>query len=130
MRKQPVLLTILTLFIFFLVACGGNNVTTAVDYLNAINERDFDAAAALACEERADEIIDGLLSVSPEERQSIEFERVSCSQQAGDEVLCRFTIVQVETEINNEDTVFEEDRSVVFEMEDGRVCGFHEEVAN
>ena len=130
MRIRTALFSLFIMLIFGLVACAEDNVATAVSYLGALNEGDLDQAASLACAERADEIVDSLMSVEPEEQASVEFQRVSCSQQASDEVACQFTIVQEETDINNEGTFFEQERNVVFNIEDGRICGFHEQVAN
>jgi hypothetical protein len=130
MRIRTALFSLLIMLIFALVSCGEDNVSTAVSYLGALNEGDLDRAAALACAARADEIVDSLMSVEPEEQATVEFQRVSCSQRTSDEVACQFTIMQEGTDINNEDTFFEQERNVVFDIEDGRICGFHEEVAN
>ena len=129
MKRITMLLSVMAILMFAVSSCNSDNVATAVDYLAALNEGDTDRAAELACAEQADEIASSLMTVSAEEQAAVEFQRVSCSQRSVDEVACRFTIVQEGTDLNN-DTTVEQDRSVVFDIEDGRICGFTEEVAN
>ena len=121
---------VLLVFIFsllgLLTACGGNdNVATAVEYINSLEAGDVDTATGLVCPDRADTITENLLARSQEERASYAFENVSCAAR-GEDVACRFTVIQETTD----NTPAEFDRNVVFEFDDGLICGFEEEVAS
>lgn len=110
-----------------LSACGGEaHEEIAVQYLDALNSGDLDAAAAYACEERADDIVAALMDVSDPEQANVSFMNVSCRPE-GEDVSCRFTITQ-ETEAA-ETTGQQFNRQVVFQFEDDRICGFEEEIA-
>lgn len=123
MKKFSLLLAFVALL--WLVACNdGGNVATAVQYLNALEQGDVETATDLACPERADAIMSGLMDVSEAEQGSFSFENVSCAAR-GSGVACRYTIIQ---EIA--DAVPQEfERSVVFDFENDQICGFEQQVA-
>lgn len=126
MRKTFLVLLLIGLLGGVLSACGaadaGEDVNTAVQYIEALNQRDIEAAHALVCEERADEITDALMGVD-EEEADYSFENVTCQAQE-DDVACRYTISQPTDE---EEEQF--DRNVIFEFEDGAICGFEQGAA-
>jgi hypothetical protein len=111
---------------FLLTGCGNDDVATAVNFLQALNQRDVTQAAEYVCPERQDEIVGGLLTVSDPAAETFNFQNVSCSAQ-GDGVLCRYTIDQLTegADLRSEQYA----RQVVFAFEDGRICGFEEQVA-
>jgi hypothetical protein len=114
-----------------LIACGAQaRVDTAAAYLRALNERDVEAAATYACEERAQEIADSLMAAPvPDSSQATTFSfiNISCAAAGGDDVSCRYTIQQqLEDDL---DTPEQYVREVVFHFEDGEICGFEEQVA-
>lgn len=119
-------ITMLFAALFLLVGCGTNNADTAVRYLEALNQRDIEAARGLVCEVREDDVTMGLMSAGDLQQPSFSFSNVSCTARA-DDVLCRFTIEQF-TE-GAELTGIQRARQVVFDFEDGKVCGFEEQVA-
>lgn len=129
MKKKMLLLAAFMLSLTLLVACADHTVT-ATDYLDAINAGDVERAADLVCAEQADEIENGIFAVPEEDRETAEFQNVSCSQRSGDEVECRYTIVQNDTSLSTEGTPIEVTRNVVFDIENGRICGFSEEALN
>ncbi|MFO7683236.1 MAG: hypothetical protein R6X34_24645 [Chloroflexota bacterium] len=109
-----------------LAGCNSNDPGTAVQYINALNERDLETARSLVCPERQDDVAMGLISVADPVIEPFTFQNVSCSSRAGD-VLCRFSIEQ-----RTEEHIFTNEqftREVVFKFEDGKVCGFEEQVA-
>lgn len=109
-----------------LAACNsGDNIATAVQYINALGEGDIDTATSLTGPERADTIMSGLLGVSEAERENFSFENVRCAARGGD-VACSHTITQQ----IGDGTPQERDRSVVFQFDGGQICGFEEEVAS
>ncbi|MCA9971476.1 MAG: hypothetical protein KC425_14725 [Anaerolineales bacterium] len=117
-------LFLLLIGLLLLVACGGSSdVATAVDYLNALEMGDLDNAANYVCPARQDTLESAIVTLN--EANSFSYENVSCSQR-GTDVACRFTVVQ---DTVTDDTPQQFDRQVVFEMEDGLICGFEEEVA-
>ena len=125
--KKKILFSVLFLLLsLVLVACGGaDNVTTAVDYLGALESGDLDGAALLVCPDRREEITSALMDVSDENRENFDFRNVSCAAR-GDEVDCQYNIIQDTEAEETQEFV----RNVVFEFEDGLICGFEEEVAN
>lgn len=126
MKKLIVLALMLLGTTWGLLGCGGaTNVTTAVDYIDALEDGDLESAAVLVCPERSDDILDSLMEVSEENRENFDFRNVSCAAQ-GSDVACRYNIVQDTTVDNSQEFV----RNVIFEFEDGLICGFEEEVAN
>lgn len=125
--KKIILSTLLSSFLFLLLtACGNNNSGTAVQYLNALNERDLEAARALVCEERQDDVTMGLTTVDDPAQEQFEFSNIACAPE-GSNVSCRFVVEQVTG--NAEPTGVQQPRQVVFEVEDGKICGFEEQVA-
>jgi hypothetical protein len=126
MRKFFLVLLLIGLMSGVLIACGdtdaGEDVNTAVQYIEALNQRDIETANTLVCEERADEITDALMGVDDEEAE-YSFENVACQAQE-DDVSCRYTIIQPTDE---EEEQF--DRNVIFEFEDGVICGFEQGAA-
>lgn len=132
MRSKICLLWLLMgLAVLGVVSCAAGDPGTAVAYLDALNTRDLETARNLVCEERQDDVTMGLVSVDDVQVEPFEFTNVSCSAQGGD-VLCRFTIRQA-TEHDAVSGVSGIDQSlareVVFNFEDGRICGFEEQVA-
>jgi len=127
LKRLLILLGCLLLGTAVLSACGGEaHEDIAVQYLDALNQADLDAAAAYVCPERADDIVTALMDVSDPEQANVSFMNVSCRPE-GEDVSCRFTITQ-ETEAA-ETTGQQFDRQVVFQFEDNRICGFEEQVA-
>lgn len=122
---------LVSLALFGLASCAAGDPGTAVAYLDALNSRDLETARDLVCEARQDDVTMGLVSVDDMQVEPFEFTNVSCSAQGGD-VLCRFTIRQA-TEHDAVSGVSGIDQSlareVVFNFEDGRICGFEEQVA-
>jgi len=109
-----------------LAGCTGDNAATAVQYLDALNQRDLETAQSLVCDARQDDVAMGLTTVDDPTVEPFAFKNVSCTSQ-GSGVLCRFVVDQ-----RAEDQAFtdvENSREVVFHFEDGKVCGFDEEVA-
>ncbi|MAU00178.1 MAG: hypothetical protein CL608_23810 [Anaerolineaceae bacterium] len=123
--KKLILLITFVLLTGVAACSSGDNVATAVQYINALEEGDIDSATSLACPERSDEIMSGLVDVTAAERGDYSFETVSCAAR-GSGVACSFTIVQ---QLGDE-TPSEFDRSVIFEFDGGQICGFEEEVAS
>lgn len=125
--KKVMFLLLIGLTTFVLVSCSGNHAETAVQYLNAINNRDLETAQSLVCESRKDDVTMGLMSVTEQEEDSFSFINISCSDR-GDDALCRFTIKQ-ETQ-STEVTGVERPHEVIFNFDGDKVCGFEEQVAN
>ncbi len=123
--KKLILLIIFILLTGLAACSSGDNVATAVQYIEALEEGDIDTATSLACPERADDVMSGLVDVTAAERGDYTFERVSCAAR-GSGVACSFTITQ---QLDDE-TPSQFDRSVIFEFEGGQICGFEEEVAS
>lgn len=109
-----------------LVGCSSDSPETAVQYLEALNQRDLETARSLVCEARQDDVTMGLTTVDDPEAEQFEFNNVSCSSRGGD-VMCRYYIKQF-TEAA-EATGVQVERQIVFEFEDGKICGFEEQVA-
>lgn len=128
MNHKIILLTLLFILGLLLSACQDNSVL-AIDYIAALNDGDLERAAELVCPERQDEIVEGLMGVTEEERETFNFQNVTCAQEGAD-VDCRFTIVQAGTAIGQNDTPNQFERNVVFEIENGRICGFEEQAVN
>ena len=123
MKKASLLFVYI--WLLMLMACSSSDdVATAVQYINALEEGDVATATSLVCPERADAIMSGLMDVSQEERGNFSFENVTCAARGGD-VACGYTIAQQTAE----ETLQEFDRNVVFQFEDGLIWGFEEEVA-
>lgn len=125
MNKKLILLALL-LGSLLLAGCGSNNTDTAIDYLEALNQRDLDTARSLVCSQYEDDVAMGLMTVDDPEVEPFSFSDVSCAAR-GSDVSCRFTISQLTEAADT--TGVEQTRQVVFEFENGRVCGFEEEVA-
>jgi len=119
----------LTIFFvsFLLSSCGGNeDAGTAVTYLEAMNEGDVATATELVCPARADDVTMGLISVNDASEPEFSFNNISCSE-TGSGVECRFVVEAVT--MGDEGEFFQQNRSVIFEFEDGKICGFEEQVA-
>lgn len=108
-----------------IVGCEGNQANTAVQYLEALNDRDLETARNLVCEARQDDVTMGLVSVDEQEEESFSFINISCSPR-GDDVLCRYTVEQ--TTQSAEITGVQRPREIVFDFEGDKVCGFEEQV--
>lgn len=119
-------LLLLSGVLLLLAACAANNVDTAVEYLEALNARDLDRARALVCEEQEDDVTMGLTTVDDPQVEPFTFSNVSCAARGAD-VSCRFTIEQFTQ--SEQTTGVTQTRQVVFRFQDGKVCGFEEEVA-
>lgn len=132
MKKIILFLLMMSLLLLGVASCAEGDPATAVAYLDALNERDLEAARELVCEARRDDATMGLMTVDDPQVEPFEFTNVSCSMQGGD-VQCRFNIEQ-KTEDNDVTGALGPDvtqtREVVFEFEDGRICGFEEQVVN
>jgi hypothetical protein len=124
MIKKFVFLLLISLSLL-LVGCNGDNSETAVQYLQALNDRDLETAQTLVCDARQDDVTMGLVTVDDSETEGFNFESISC-QPSGSDVLCRYTIDQ-HTE-NVEQTGVESNHEVVFDFEGDKVCGFDEEI--
>jgi hypothetical protein len=121
-RYLPITILLLLLSIF-LAACGGSDtdrVAVAADYMEALNNQEFDAISNYVCDERADEINNALMTVTEEEEMSFSFENVQCSARGAD-VLCRYTLRQEQNGVENRSSL-----DVTFSFEDGRICGFEQ----
>lgn len=127
--KSKLLVFILLVSVGLMTAACQDNSVLALDYLAALNDGDLERAAELVCPERQDEIAEGLTSVTAEERENFNFQNVTCAQRGAD-VSCRYTIIQEGTELGQDDTPDTFERSVVFEFENGRICGFEEQAVN
>lgn len=128
--KIFLLLLFMSVTLFGLASCANGDPGTAVAYLDALNTRDLETARSLVCEDRQDDVTMGLVSVDDVQVEPFEFTNVSCSAQGGN-VLCRFTIRQATEHdavsgVSGIDQTFA--REVVFNFEDGRICGFEEQV--
>lgn len=128
--KIFLLLLFMSVALFGLASCANGDPGTAVAYLDALNTRDLETARSLVCEDRQDDVTMGLVSVDDVQVEPFEFTNVSCSAQGGN-VLCRFTIRQATEHdavsgVSGIDQTFA--REVVFNFEDGRICGFEEQV--
>jgi hypothetical protein len=123
--KKLILLATFILLTALAACSSGDNVATAVQYINALEDGDIDTATNLVCPERADDVLSGLVDVTSAERGDYSFESVSCAAR-GSGVACSFIIVQ---QLDDE-TPSEFERSVIFEFDDGQICGFEEEVAS
>lgn len=119
------------LAMLMLVACGNSEeddeaVDNALNFLQAINAGDIERARELSCEDRHAELEQGLMS---QDREAFNFSNISCEGDA-DSVTCDYTIVQ--DEVGPEADPAQDTQqfvSIIFDMEDGKVCGFEEEVA-
>ncbi len=125
MKRIWMILFALTL-VLLLAGCDDDDVGTAVNFLDALNQRDVTAAASYVCPERRDDIVGGLLTVIDPGAETFNFENVTCEGRGGD-VLCRYTIDQVTGGADLTSETFS--RQVTFEFEDGLICGFSEQVA-
>lgn len=128
--KIFLLLLFMSVALFGLSSCANGDPGTAVAYLDALNTRDLETARSLVCEDRQDDVTMGLVSVDDVQVEPFEFTNVSCSAQGGN-VLCRFTIRQATEHdavsgVSGIDQTFA--REVVFNFENGRICGFEEQV--
>jgi hypothetical protein len=123
--KKNLIVVAAMLCTIFLSACGGGaqGVDNALAFLTALNQGDVDGARQYVCEEEADDMIEGLSTVSDGERQTWDFQNLSCSAYSGD-VKCSYQIMQT-TDDNRTQT---DDHSVTFDMKGGKVCGFAEQV--
>ncbi len=124
--KKIIMLLIVTVSVLLTGCASGDQVNTAVEYLEALNTRDLETAQALVCDTRQDDVAMGLTTVDDASEEEFEFSNVSCAAQ-GDDVMCRFVIEQYPQ--GAEDTGVQSNRQVVFNFEDGRICGFEEQVA-
>lgn len=122
--RRTVLIILLLAAGVLVAGCTENNADTAVAYLQSLSAGEAEAASDFVCTERADEIASAMITTP--ENSSVQFENISCSQR-GAEVACRFTVTQ---QSNTLDPAQQFDRQVVFQIEDGLICGFEEEVAN
>jgi len=108
-KIRPARLSIFLLMFVPLVlaACGASGKDNSENFLKAIEDRDRGKAKDAACDDVHDEI-DVLFDLASEsdEAADINFENLECEED-GDEVTC--------TE--------GEDAEIVFEIEDGKVCG-------
>ncbi len=121
----------MSLCLFGLASCAAEDPGTAVAYLDALNTRDLETARDLVCEARQDDVTMGLVTVDDVQVEPFEFTNVSCSAQGGD-VMCRFNIRQATEHdavsgVSGIDQTFA--REVIFNFEDGRICGFEEQVS-
>lgn len=123
---KKLILLLLLLGGLLLSGCGSNNTDTAIEYLDALNQRDVETARSLVCSQYEDDVTMGLTSVDDPEAEAFAFSEISCAAR-GSDVSCRFAISQL-TE-GADTTGVEQTRQVVFDFENGRVCGFEEEVA-
>ena len=108
-------------------ACGQDeesNADTAILYIEALNRGDVEDASNFVCEEREDEITEGLMSVG-DENPNVIFDNLSCEAR-GEDARCSYTIRQ--DTANVQDTGRELLREVIFNFEDGKICGFEEPV--
>lgn len=124
MKKFAPLLIGLTLAM--LIGCSGGSPAVAVQYLEALNERDLETARELVCEARQDDVTMGLTTVDDPTVEPFSFSNISCTARGGD-VACRFVIEQETEAADNTGT--EQMRDVIFRFEDGKICGFEEQVA-
>lgn len=121
---RPLLVTAMLLLAFFgLTACAPQatpeDVGEVVRYLEALNAGDLDAARTYICEERADDI---LTLTEAGGTGGITFENIECEARGAD-VVCTYNVLQ---EVN--DVERQRDRRVTFELQNGQICGFEEEV--
>lgn len=123
--KKLILLLLISISVLSMGCASGDEVNTAVAYLEALNTRDLETAQSLVCDARRDDVTMGLTTVD-DPPQEFEFSSISCAAQ-GDGVMCRFVIQQYPQ--GEEDTGVQLNREVVFNFEDGRICGFEEQVA-
>lgn len=126
MNKKLILLLFACILLGAVSCAGAGNVDTAVQYIDALNNRDIDAARELVCESYEDDVTMGLTTVDDPVVEPFSFSNVSCSAR-GSDAACRFTIAQ-QTESADVGGI-EQNRSVIFKFEDGKVCGFDEQVA-
>lgn len=122
------------LFIFlsiFMVACGNSEeddeaVDNALNFLQAINAGDVERARELSCEDRHADLEQGLMSQNPE---VFNYSNISCEGDTNS-VTCDYTIVQDEVGPQADPAQdIQQFVTITFDMEDGKVCGFEEEVA-
>ena len=125
MRKISVWLILLCTCLL-LLSCNKNDPETAVQYLEALNQRDLKRAEALVCKARQDDVAMGLTTVDDPDAQSFDFSNISCASR-GSGVMCRFVIKQYTADAQL--TGMEQERQVVFEFKNGKICGFEEQVA-
>lgn len=123
MKRLWIMLSLMAAVI--LTACGAraDHVEDTRAFLEALNQGDTDAARAYVCEERVDEIMTGLSSIGSDERESWAFNNVSCRAE-GEDVRCSYEITQELDDGTQEVT----SADVVFNIEDGHVCGFEETI--
>ena len=117
------MLLLLLLVSLLLAGCAQDNSELALNYLAALDDGDTVAASQYVCEERADAIASAI--VTDMEEANFNFQNVTCSAR-GDDVSCRFNITQ---DTAAEETAQQFLRQITFEVEDGKICGFEEEVA-
>jgi hypothetical protein len=107
------------------IADEGPGVQNAVAYIEAINNDDIGAAEQYICASRKGEIMAGLREIAQQrQEQSFSYQDLSCSPR-GEDVRCSYTVVQ-ELPDGQTETF---SREVTYQMENGKVCSFEEEVA-
>lgn len=94
-------------------------------YLEALNERNLSAVQGLVCQAYVDDVTMGLTAIDDPDEETFDFSNVSCAPQ-GDDVMCRFVVEQLTQSVDV--TGVERMREVIFNFEDGKVCGFKEQV--
>ena len=115
----------LMVLIGLLAGCGAGaqNVESARSFLDAINTGDEEAAREYLCAEEVEETIAGIASVSADERQTWSMQNINCSA-AGEDVRCTYQIT-MELEDGTQETT---SADVVFNVENGVICGFEEPI--
>jgi hypothetical protein len=119
MRKRFVILALLAMLT--LSGCGAkqSDVDNTTAFLNALNTGDVETARQFVCEDDMDGIIQGLSTNSANDNASWAFQNVSCSAYGGD-VKCSYSVTQK----MDDGTTQQLGNSVVFDFEDGKICGF------
>jgi hypothetical protein len=118
LRSQVWLILVVALVLVGCAASAGT-VDDVVNYLDAINRDDLAAAEQYVCPAKIPELAQGLEDVPRSGENSHTFENIQCEAQ-GTDVACTYTLVQQ----MQDGTTQQSDWQVVYQIQQGKICGF------
>jgi hypothetical protein len=94
-------------------------VDTVVSYLDAINRNDLATAEPYVCPAKIPELTDGLEDVPTVGESNHTFDNIQCEAQ-GKDVACTYTLLQR----MQDGTTQQSDWQVIYQIKQGKICGF------